>query len=222
MDRRPAHRILRWATEWHPTRSLRELHQSTELVRASGLLDAAWYKTQYADRVGAKSDAILHYLRHGVSLGCDPNPYFDARWYVERNPDAVAGMNPLLHYLTAGWKEGRDPSPLFSIAAYLRENPDVSATGREPLADYLARRRKNPATPAPNVPAPAEVAGTRPRICFTGHAGAETDFSKAPATLSVSVVVPNYNYARYLDQRLDSIKAQTHPIHEIIVLDATP
>ena len=38
-------------------------------------------------------------------------------------------------------------------------------------------------------------------------------------TLPVSVVVPNYNYARYLDQRLASIESQTYPIHEIIVLD---
>jgi glycosyltransferase involved in cell wall biosynthesis len=35
----------------------------------------------------------------------------------------------------------------------------------------------------------------------------------------VSVVVPNYNYARYLRQRLDSVCAQTFPLYELIVLD---
>ena len=35
----------------------------------------------------------------------------------------------------------------------------------------------------------------------------------------ISVVVPNYNYGRYLRQRLTSIRAQTYPIFEIIVLD---
>ena len=35
----------------------------------------------------------------------------------------------------------------------------------------------------------------------------------------VSVVVPNYNYARYLRRRLASIAAQTYPIYEIIILD---
>lgn len=35
----------------------------------------------------------------------------------------------------------------------------------------------------------------------------------------VSVVVPNYNYARYLEQRLASISGQTWPVAEIIVLD---
>ncbi len=36
---------------------------------------------------------------------------------------------------------------------------------------------------------------------------------------SVSVVVPNYNYARHMPLRLGSIFAQSHPVHEIIVLD---
>jgi glycosyltransferase involved in cell wall biosynthesis len=40
-----------------------------------------------------------------------------------------------------------------------------------------------------------------------------------PELLRVSVVVPNYNYRRYLDQRLGSIFAQTYPVYEIIVLD---
>jgi glycosyltransferase involved in cell wall biosynthesis len=35
----------------------------------------------------------------------------------------------------------------------------------------------------------------------------------------VSVIVPNYNYARYLPQRLQSIVEQTLPVYEIIVLD---
>ncbi len=35
----------------------------------------------------------------------------------------------------------------------------------------------------------------------------------------VSVIVPNFNYRRYLPERLESIAAQTHPIYELIVLD---
>ena len=40
-----------------------------------------------------------------------------------------------------------------------------------------------------------------------------------PSTLSVSVVVPSYNYGRYMRQRLSSVFAQTHPVEEVIVLD---
>lgn len=35
----------------------------------------------------------------------------------------------------------------------------------------------------------------------------------------VSVIIPNYNYARYLQERLDSIISQTYQFFEIIILD---
>lgn len=38
-------------------------------------------------------------------------------------------------------------------------------------------------------------------------------------TKKVSVVVPNYNYGSYLNERLDSIINQTYPIYELIILD---
>jgi glycosyltransferase involved in cell wall biosynthesis len=40
-----------------------------------------------------------------------------------------------------------------------------------------------------------------------------------PDLASVSVVVPNYNYARHMPDRLGTIFGQTHPVHEILVLD---
>lgn len=35
----------------------------------------------------------------------------------------------------------------------------------------------------------------------------------------VSVILPNYNYARYFESRVEGILAQTYPIYELIVLD---
>ena len=35
----------------------------------------------------------------------------------------------------------------------------------------------------------------------------------------VSVIVPNYNYAAFLNERIDSIIHQTYPVYELIVLD---
>ena len=40
-----------------------------------------------------------------------------------------------------------------------------------------------------------------------------------PALASVSVAVPAYNYARFMERRLASVFAQTYPVAEVIVLD---
>lgn len=39
------------------------------------------------------------------------------------------------------------------------------------------------------------------------------------ASARISVIVPNYNYARLIKRRLDSIRMQTYPIYELIILD---
>ena len=41
----------------------------------------------------------------------------------------------------------------------------------------------------------------------------------APDLPRISVAVPNYNYARYMPERLGGIFAQTHPVHEVLMLD---
>jgi glycosyltransferase involved in cell wall biosynthesis len=40
-----------------------------------------------------------------------------------------------------------------------------------------------------------------------------------PCLPTISVAVPNYNYARYMPERLGTIFRQSQPVHEIIVLD---
>ena len=35
----------------------------------------------------------------------------------------------------------------------------------------------------------------------------------------ISVIIPNYNYEKYIIERIDSILNQTYPIYELIILD---
>lgn len=71
----------------------------------------------------------------------------------------------------------------------------------------------------------AEARGTRARrfwqrrdISFQGYVHDLLALTNN-APKSVSVVIPNYNYARYLPERIDSVLRQTHPISELIILD---
>jgi len=38
-------------------------------------------------------------------------------------------------------------------------------------------------------------------------------------SIKVSVIVPNYNHAAFLQQRLDTVLNQTYPFIEVIILD---
>ena len=64
--------------------------------------------------------------------------YFDAVFYLDRNPDVAAdGMDPVAHYVRYGWRERRDPSPDFCTLAYLQANPDVEAAEINPFWHYV-------------------------------------------------------------------------------------
>jgi len=141
--------VRRGAARLHLTRNTRRLHRAAKLIRRSGLFDVQWYGQYPAARPG-RPDPVLHYLVRGYREGCEPNPLFDSRWYLQQNSDvAAAGLNPLAHYLEHGAAEGRDPNPFFDSDWYLAQNPEVRAAGDNPLAHYLvhgaaAGRRPNP------------------------------------------------------------------------------
>ncbi|WP_442756475.1 glycoside hydrolase family 99-like domain-containing protein [Methylocystis sp. JAN1] len=58
----------------------------------------------------------------------------------------------------------------------------------------------------------------RNRFDFQDYAADLLELS-LPGLRRVSAAVPNYNYARYMPERLGSVFAQTYPIREVIVLD---
>lgn len=63
---------------------------------------------------------------------------FDAKWYLNQNPDvAVYAGDPLDHYLDVGAEECRDPSPRFNTKRYLELNKAVKRKGGNPLLFYL-------------------------------------------------------------------------------------
>lgn len=108
-----------------------------ESLRASGLFDADWYCTVYADVSGSGFSAWDHFVQRGWKEGRSPGPGFCPTAYLEANPGvAKAGVPALKHYLKWGWREGRRLSsdsiwpetPLpDGLPAWVGHNTDVPA-----------------------------------------------------------------------------------------------
>ena len=91
--------------------------------------------------------------------------------------------------------------------------------------EILERRPAGPAT-APEAPAGAETPSASPapsahsvHSVHSGQPPAAAPAAASPALPRISVVIPSYNYGRYLEACLDSILSQDYPNLELIVLD---
>ncbi|UOM37198.1 glycosyltransferase [Acuticoccus sp. I52.16.1] len=123
-------------------------------------------------------------------------PHFDAAFYLATYPEAAdSDLDPLTHYLAIGEAEGHRPTPTFDPDFYRRSNPDLAGLNRSAFWHYHRHGKAE-------LRAPDAYHALRPD----------------PA-LRVSAIVPNYNHARFLEERLASIADQTYPHIEIIVLD---
>lgn len=68
--------------------------------------------------------------------------YFDAAWYLQQNPDVLAGkLDPLRHFHRHGAFEGRDPSPHFDTLEWIMNNQWLIEQHRNPLLHYLDQQK---------------------------------------------------------------------------------
>ncbi|MEO1149799.1 MAG: rhamnan synthesis F family protein [Pseudomonadota bacterium] len=79
-----------------------------QLLAASSLFDADWYREKYLIPAGSDMDPVDHYLTFGANLGYNPSERFNTKAYRSLNHDLrSAAINPLLHYIQHGRFEGR-------------------------------------------------------------------------------------------------------------------
>ena len=71
------------------------------------------------------------------------SPLFDAKWYLEQNPDVKAKkIGAAKHYVKWGWKEGRNPSKEFDTKAYLEQYPELIEKNWCPLFHYMLEHKE--------------------------------------------------------------------------------
>jgi glycosyltransferase involved in cell wall biosynthesis len=215
-------------------------------LRASELFDGRYYLESNPDLRARQVDPAAHYLNHGWKELRNPSRIFDTASYLADNVDvAAAGLNPLVHYLKYGRKEGRRLSapgvPDGRLPARKAGGPQVAGevgnlvklarAVRPAVAFYhgswlLAARR------VAGILAREGAGGVLRRAAILAgvthldaeHLGPARVYGDVPASTPdysprVSVIVPGYNHAGYLRQRLDSIYGQTYQNIEVILLD---
>jgi len=135
---------------------------------------------------------------------------FDPQQYCRRRPDVVAArIHPSVHYALAGAWERMQPSDAFDGEYYWRRHPDVKEAGLNPLLHYVVfgAAEGRAAAPVGRHAAPAVISGGMKR-----REGVDLQ----PL---VSVVIPCFNYGRFVEEAIASVQRQTFGNLEIIVVE---
>lgn len=191
------------------------------------VFDGAFYRSQ-AD-LPPRMSPLAHYIAVGAAEGRDPHPLFDTDWYAARQSGAE-GRNPLAHFLDRPNPD--DPHPAFNAAVYLARYPDVAAAGANPLVHFVLGGVRDLRDPSPGFctarylrrNADARASTLNPLV-HALRAGMPPEPAPPPSPLlpapplTVSAIVPNYNHARFLRERLDTILGQSLLPAEIVFLD---
>lgn len=121
---------------------------------------------------------------------------FDEAYYRQKYSD-LGTVDAFDHYLRIGWREGRDPSSEFCTSFYLLNAPDIAQGGGNPFVHWVlyGKNEKRGALPF------------RHRIMRTKY------------TPKVAAIIPNYNHARFLPRRIESVLNQTYTNLNVLILD---
>ena len=223
-----------WVLSFRLPQRLRMRRQANELL-ATHLFDQTWYVENNSDVILADHNPVYHWLTCGWREGRDPNPMFDTAWYLEQNPEvAESGMNPLQHYLSIGASHGRRPHPSFDTESYIGKHPEVTELGLNPLVHYLTNVHDqeqaallekyyeglSPSQLHEQVGSDGNVLGQRGLGLIANYRPAKKwAMNSGSFRPEVSVVVPCYNHAAFLRERLDSIYEQSYLPIEVLLLD---
>lgn len=149
---------------------------------------------------------------------------FDPAYYVAANPDvAGSGIDPLIHFLLRGNAELRDPSERFSTGQYLLMNPDVArlrVNGLLHFALYGRGEGRIVNSAGQRIPPDRGACATASQVNADVGDRHRIVVNDWPAGLPLaSVVIPCFNYGRFVGEAIRSVLAQTFLNYEVIVVD---
>jgi hypothetical protein len=153
LDRDAVHRELASLPPQERVRRIAELHAMLpgEAVVVGSLIDRAWY----ASVCPGSDDPMSHYLRHGIHEPIDPNPWFDARWYMRQYPSVrKSELQPLLQFVRTGAAEGLRPGPHFDHVWYGKRYLGAHSGSADALLHFLAVGILEGAVPHPRLDTP--------------------------------------------------------------------
>ena len=216
------------------------------IIKHSGLFDSNYYLKEYKDVRLADLDPLWHFVSFGWKEARKPSKSFETLDYLESNPDVWReNINPLVHYmrfmewedrglsnqLNADLKNGKSTNQYkLGTVKVIGSQRSFDEKGKKKthkkfyIAIYFLRvygfkefaikvLSKFGAAQSWVGPYTKKIGLDSLFYTQKRYANQDNYFPK------VSVVVPNYNHARFLEERLESIYNQTYKNIEIILLD---
>lgn len=160
--------------------------------------------------------ALWRRLRGDANAAAVWKQFYDDAEYLRSHPDvAEAGVDPEIHFLLCANEEYRDPSDRFDIRYYLTQYPEVARSGVNALLHYALFGHGEKRNPHPYADGWSSEWGTD----AAGRPVVEVDNTWPADRPLVSVVIPCFNYGRYVEQALRSVLDQTFKNLEVIVVE---
>jgi glycosyltransferase involved in cell wall biosynthesis len=180
------------------------------------------YLSKHRDVLSSGQEPLNHFVRYGIFEGRETFPSeavpethrkdatsglaneemllraeFDTEYYLSTYPELALVEDCFRHYMEIGWKEGKNPSRDFDTKFYLRNEGDIRKAGINPFRHYILHGRHEGRRGVHRIPKLVDQK-VFPRV---------------------SAIVPNYNHAQFLPERLKSIVDQKYENLELIILD---